>query len=161
MNKSVSKQLGTVKKLSDIPKSVTAFNDGCETLCYKSSHFFLKKQFQSFPQTVPLFLCQTSKMISLDTNTTFVLMQQNIDEPKFPSPKSKIVVNLQQTLKECERWCILQVRRLRIQHKIKSTEKGIGDVAEDDEMPEYTSSIPLLPPMVCLTATLIGLAIPQ
>lgn len=103
MNKSVSKQLGTVKKLSDIPKSVTAFNDGCETLCYKSSHFFLKKQFQSFPQTVPLFLCQTSKMISLDTNTTFVLMQQNIDEPKFPSPKSKIVVNLQQTLKECER----------------------------------------------------------
>jgi len=40
-----------------------------------------------------------------------------------------------------------EVRRLRIQHKIKSTEKGIEDVAEDDEMPEYTSSIPLLPPM--------------
>ncbi|KAG0612703.1 hypothetical protein M758_6G046900 [Ceratodon purpureus] len=40
-----------------------------------------------------------------------------------------------------------EVRRLRIQHKIKSTEKGIEDVAENEEMPEYTSAIPLLAPM--------------
>ena len=45
---------------------------------------------------------------------------------------------------------LLQVRRLRIQHKIKSTEKGIEDVAENEEVPEYTSAIPLLAPMVCL-----------
>lgn len=50
-------------------------------------------------------------------------------------------------------WCIFQVRRLRIQHKIKSTEKGIEDVAENEEMPEYTSAIPLLAPMVCLTTS--------
>jgi hypothetical protein len=46
----------------------------------------------------------------------------------------------------------LQVRRLRIQHKIKSTEKGIEDVAENEEVPEYTSAIPLLAPMVCFFA---------
>lgn len=40
-----------------------------------------------------------------------------------------------------------EVRRLRIQHKIKSTEKGIEDVSELEEVPEYTSAIPLLAPM--------------
>nr|PNR59591.1 hypothetical protein PHYPA_002382 [Physcomitrium patens] len=44
-----------------------------------------------------------------------------------------------------------EVRRLRIQHKIKSTEKGIEDVAENEEMPEYTSAIPLLAPMTQAT----------
>lgn len=44
-----------------------------------------------------------------------------------------------------------EVRRLRIQHKIKSTEKGIEDVTENEEVPEYTSAIPLLAPMTQAT----------
>lgn len=153
-----------MKRLSDILKSVTAFYDGYEILCDKLTYFFIKFFFSVFSingSTLPLpnFIIFQNDQSWYQHD--FCPHAANINEPKFPSPKSKIVVNLQKTLKECERWCTLQVRRLRIQHKIKSTEKGIEDVAEDDEMPEYTSSIPLLPPMVCLTATMIGLAITQ
>ncbi len=41
-----------------------------------------------------------------------------------------------------------QVRRLRIQQRMKSEEKGATAFDDNEEMLEYTSSIPLLPPLV-------------
>lgn len=43
----------------------------------------------------------------------------------------------------------LQVRRLRIQQKIKSAEQGTAlEEEEEDDVPEFPSSIPFLPPLV-------------
>ncbi|KAJ7566246.1 hypothetical protein O6H91_02G094000 [Diphasiastrum complanatum] len=44
-----------------------------------------------------------------------------------------------------------EVRRLRIQQRIKSAEQGSHDEKEDEEIPEYPSSIPFLPPITTET----------
>jgi hypothetical protein len=44
-----------------------------------------------------------------------------------------------------------QVRRLRIQQRMKSEEKGATAFDDNEEMLEYTSSIPLLPPLTAAT----------
>jgi hypothetical protein len=45
-------------------------------------------------------------------------------------------------------WVFLQVRRLRIQQRIKGQEQGVNITEHDEAMPEYPSSIPFLPPLV-------------
>ena len=103
INKSAFKQLGTVKRPSDIPKSVTAIYDGYETLCYKLIHFFFKKKFSIIHKR---FHSSSAKLHHLPKNDQswyqhdFCPHAAIINEPKFPSPKSKIVVNLQKTLEE-------------------------------------------------------------
>lgn len=43
---------------------------------------------------------------------------------------------------------ILQVRRLRIQQRIKSAELGIIDEEQENELPNFPSFLPFLPPLV-------------
>lgn len=43
---------------------------------------------------------------------------------------------------------LVQVRRLRIQQRIKSTELGIFKEEQENELPDFPSFIPFLPPLV-------------
>ena len=45
---------------------------------------------------------------------------------------------------------VLQVRRLRIQQRIKSAELGILKEEQENELPNFPSFIPFLPPLVSL-----------
>ncbi|KAJ7527008.1 hypothetical protein O6H91_16G031800 [Diphasiastrum complanatum] len=44
-----------------------------------------------------------------------------------------------------------EVRRLRIQQRLKNAEQGLLDETEDEEIPEYPSSIPFFPPITTET----------
>lgn len=45
--------------------------------------------------------------------------------------------------------CFMQVRRLRIQQRLKSAELGILREEQENELPDFPSFIPFLPPLVC------------